>query len=231
MIECSPISGKALKQAQLLTAQEGNVIIEKLELGPFGSNCFIIGDESSKEGMVIDPGAEADRVLSRVKDLGLEIKLIVLTHGHMDHVGAVREVKEATGADIAIHTEDAESLQATNPMGMMLRLSLQAPPPPDRLLTDGDSIDIGDRHFLVIHTPGHTLGGICLLGEGVAFTGDTLFNLSIGRSDMPGGDGRQLVEGIVTKLMILPDDTIVYPGHGPDTTIGLERKWNPFLNI
>jgi glyoxylase-like metal-dependent hydrolase (beta-lactamase superfamily II) len=206
------------------------VIIEKLELAPFGSNCFIVSAESDKEGMIIDPGADADRILSRIKDLGLEIKLIVLTHGHMDHVGAVREVKEATGADIAIHTEDAEALQARNPMAMMLRLSLQAPPPPDRLLDDGDSIDIGDLHFLVIHTPGHTLGGICLLGGGVVFTGDTLFNLGIGRFDMPGGDGRQLMDSILTKLMVLPDETIVYPGHGPDTTIGIERQWNPFLH-
>jgi len=205
------------------------VIIEKLELAPFASNCYIVGAESNKEGMIIDPGAEADRILTGVKDLGLEVKLILLTHGHMDHVGALKEVKEATDAEIAIHTDDAGSLQARNPLGMMFRLSLQPPPPPDRLLKGGDSIDIGDLRFLVLHTPGHSPGGICLLGEGVVFTGDTLFNFGIGRTDMPGGSFSQLMDGIHTKLMVLPDNTVVYPGHGPQTTIDTERQWNPFL--
>jgi len=207
------------------------VIIEKLELLPFASNCYIVGAESNKESIIIDPGAEANRILRSVEDLGLKVKLIVLTHGHMDHVGALKETKEATNADVAIHTDDARSLQAGNPLGMMSRLSLQPPPPPDRLLEDGDGIDIGDLRFLVLHTPGHTPGGICLLGEGVVFTGDTLFNFSIGRTDMPGGSHSQLMDGIHTKLMALPDNTIVYPGHGPQTTIGTERQWNPFLNM
>ncbi len=206
------------------------MIIEKLELGPFTSNCYIVGDEANKEGIVIDPGAEANTILQKVEDLGLEVKLIVLTHSHMDHVGALKEIKEATDAEVAIHTDDAKSLQARNPLGAVFRLSLQAPPPPDRLLKGGDSIDIGDLHFLVLHTPGHTPGGICLLGEEVVFTGDTLFNFGIGRFDMPGGSGSQLMNSIHTKLMVLPDNTVVYPGHGPNTTIGTEREWNPFLH-
>ena len=206
------------------------MIIDRLELAPFASNCYIVGDESNKEGMIIDPGAEADRILKRAKDLGLKVKFIVLTHGHMDHVGALKEVKEATNAEIAIHTDDARILQTKDPLGAIFRLSLQAPPPPDRLLKGGDSIDIGDLHFLVLHTPGHTQGGICLLGEGVVFTGDTLFNFGIGRFDMPGGNGSQLMDSIHTKLMVLPDNTAVYPGHGPETTIGTERQWNPFLS-
>jgi len=111
----------------------------------------------------------------------------------------------------------------------MFGLSYTAPPSPDRLLKGGDSIDIGDLHFLVLHTPGHSPGGICLLGQGVVFTGDTLFNYGIGRYDLPGSSGSQLMNGIHTKLMVLPDDTVVYPGHGPDTTIGTERRGNPFL--
>ncbi len=205
------------------------MVIEKLELGMFASNCYIVGAESNREGIIIDPGAEAGKILQKVEDLGLEVKLIVLTHGHIDHTGALKEVKEATDAEVAIHTDDVKSLQARDPLSIVFRRSLQTPPSPDRLLKDGDSIDIGDLHFSVLHTPGHTPGGICLLGEGVVFSGDTLFNFGIGRFDMPGGNGSQLMNSIHTKLMVLPDSTIVYPGHGPETTIGTERQWNPFL--
>jgi len=204
------------------------VIIETLEVGPIGSNCYIVGSESDKVGMIIDPGEEADTILETVRDLELEIKYIVLTHGHGDHIGALKEVKEATGAEVAIHTDDARFLQGGQSMGMF-GISRPAPPPPDRLLKGGDSIELDGLRFLVLHTPGHTPGGICLLGEGVVFTGDTLFNFGIGRFDTPGGDGRQLITNIHTKLMVLPDSTKVYPGHGPATTIGTERTWNPFL--
>lgn len=205
------------------------MIIERLEVGPFASNCYIVGAETSHEGIIIDPGAEADRILKRAKDLGLTVKLIVLTHSHIDHIGAVKEIKEATKAELAVHSADARALQARSPMGALYRLSLQATPPPDRLLQGGDSLEIAGLRLLVQHTPGHTPGGICLLGEGVVFTGDTLFNFGIGRTDMPGGSTQQLMDNIHTKLMVLPDNTIVYPGHGPETTIGTERKWNPFL--
>ncbi len=205
------------------------MIIEKLEIEPFGSNCYIVGDEASKEGMIIDPGAGAGQILKRVENLGLETKFIVLTHGHPDHIGALAEVKEATDAQVAIHPDDARSLQMRRSPGGMFNQSAQTPPAPDRLLQNGDSIDIGDLRVSVLHTPGHTPGGICLLVDGVLFSGDTLFNFGIGRSDFPGGDGRQLMESIHTKLMVLPDDTIVHPGHGPETTIGAERQGNPFL--
>ena len=205
------------------------MIVKKVVVGPFASNCYIVGSESNREGVIIDPGDDAKEILKNVKDLGLDIKLIVLTHGHIDHTGAVKEVKEATGAEVAIHTDDAKSLQEQL-LGRLFGLSYPPPPPPDWLLKDGDSIDISDLHFLVVHTPGHSLGGICLLGEGVVFSGDTLFNYGIGRFDMPGGSGSQLMNSIHTKLMILPDNTIVYPGHGPETTIGTERRSNPFLH-
>jgi len=205
------------------------VIIERIEVGPFASNCYVVGAESGQEGMIIDPGAGGKEILRRIEDLGLEVKYIVLTHGHIDHVGALKEVKEATNAQIAIHADDASSLQARNPLNMMYRMSLQALPPPDHLLKDGDSLDVSNQRFLVLHTPGHTPGGICLLGDEVVFTGDTLFNLGIGRTDMPGGSHMELMDSIHTKLMTLPDNTAVYPGHGPPTTIGIERQWNPFL--
>jgi len=205
------------------------MILKKLEVGPFASNCYIVGDEANKEGMIIDPGAEANRILKNVNDLGLEIKFIVLTHVHVDHIGALKEVTEATGAEFAVHADDAKSLQARPSSDMSPFFTPQTPPPPDRLLKGGDSIDVGNLHFLVLHTPGHTPGCICFLGEGVVFSGDTLFNFGIGRTDFPGGSYSQIMNSIHTKLMILPDDTIVYPGHGPDTTIGTERRGNPFL--
>ena len=209
--------------------EQGSImILKKLVVGPLASNCYIVGAEATKEGMVIDPADEAEKILQSVKELGLKIKLIVLTHGHPDHVGALKEVKEATSAEIVIHADDVEILQQQF-LGFLFGLSYPIPPPPDRLLKEGDSIDIGDRHFSVIHTPGHTPGGICLLGHGVLFSGDSLFNYGIGRYDLPGGDYNQLMDSLQTKLMALPDDTIVYPGHGPDTTIGAERRGNPFL--
>ena len=206
------------------------MIIRKLELNPFGSNCYIVGSESTKEGMIIDPGMLAEEILKHVKDLGLRIKVIVLTHAHMDHTGALADVKEATGAEVAMHADDAPLLRGSN---LMMRMpgSSKEPPAPDRLLKDGDVIDIGDLHFNILHTPGHSPGGICLLEKDneIVFTGDTLFQFSIGRTDFPGGSHEGLVQNIKDKLLILPDNTTVCPGHGPDTTIGVERRVNPFL--
>ena len=202
------------------------MIVEKLVVGPISSNCYIVGSESTKEGMIIDPGADAEDILQVVKKLGLDIKLIVLTHRHPDHVGAAAKVKEAIGADVAAHAECARYLPQSP---SYIYESPYEAPHPERILNDGDSIDIGDLHFTVLHTPGHTPCGICLLGEGVVFTGDTLFNYGIGRYDLIDADYHQLIDSIHTKLLVLPDDTRVYPGHGPDSTIGTERRANPFL--
>ncbi len=206
------------------------VIFKMLVVEPFQSNCYIVGSESTKEGMVIDPGAGAKEIVGNANQLGLDIKLIVLTHGHVDHIGAIKEVKEATGAEFAIHADELETLREHGQsLSAMFGHSYATPPHPDRLLKGGDSIDLGDLHFLVAHTPGHSLGGICLVGHGVVFTGDTLFNYGIGRTDFPGGSYSQLLNGIHTELMTLPDSTVVYPGHGPESTIGAERRGNPFL--
>jgi len=182
--------------------------------------------------MIIDPGADAKKILKAVEGSGLDIKLIVLTHSHVDHIGALKEVEEAIGAEVAVHADDAGGVTGKGNLLMSMMMPgtiLKTPAPPGKLLNGEDSIDVGDLHFQVLHTPGHTRGGICLLGQGIVFTGDTLFNYGIGRTDFPGGSYGQLIDSIQTKLMVLPDDTVVYPGHGPETTIGAERRSNPFL--
>jgi hydroxyacylglutathione hydrolase len=208
------------------------MIVKMLVVGPLASNCYIVGSSSTKQGMIIDPGAEAATILRTVQQMGLSIPLIVVTHAHIDHIDALRAVKEKTKAQFAIHEAEKGLLSAAPPMGVLASLGLSAFKPyphPDRLLKDGDRIDVDDLHFEVLYTPGHSPGGICLLGHGVVFSGDTLFNFGIGRTDFPGGSHERLMQSIREKLMVLPDETIVYPGHGPATTIGDERRGNPFL--
>jgi glyoxylase-like metal-dependent hydrolase (beta-lactamase superfamily II) len=204
------------------------MILKKLVVGPFASNCYIVGSESTGQGMIVDPGDDTENILDDVKELGLGIKYIVITHGHIDHINALGKVNQATGAEIAVHADDAKLLEE-QPLALLFGSSPQSSTPPDRLLKDGDSVDFGDMQFRVIHTPGHSPGCICLYGHGVLFSGDTLFNCGIGRYDLPGGDLNQLMDSIQNKLLVLPDDTVVYPGHGPDTTIITERRSNPFL--
>jgi glyoxylase-like metal-dependent hydrolase (beta-lactamase superfamily II) len=208
------------------------MILRALELGPFASNCYIVGSEATKEGMIIDPCAEAETIMDNVRQLGLAIKLIVATHAHIDHIMALRQVKEDTGAPFAMHEAESSGgiMQGmARIFGVLLTRSLEPLPKPDRLLDDGDIIEIGDLSFSVLHTPGHSPGGISLYGHGVVFCGDTLFNFGIGRTDFPGCSYRKLMDSIHNKLMTLPDETIVLPGHGPKTTIATERRLNPFL--
>jgi hydroxyacylglutathione hydrolase len=193
------------------------MIFRVLEIMPFGTNCYLVASENTRDGMVIDPAADAPRIMNNIRELNLKIGLIVVTHTHGDHTGALGQLVESTGAKFAVHAAEAEN---------MARYGV---PVPDRLLQDGDILTVGDLTFQVLHTPGHSPGGICIAGSGVVFSGDALFNMSVGRTDFPGGDHNLLISGIKNKLLVLPDQTLVLPGHGPRTTIGYEKKNNPFL--
>jgi hydroxyacylglutathione hydrolase len=203
------------------------MILRKLTLGPYASNCYIVGSETTNEGMIIDPGAEAKEIMRTVDKLGLKIKLIVLTHRHPDHVGAAAQVKAATKATLASHAECAKYLPQSP--DYLFEAPFEGAPKPEKILSDGDTVEIGDLRFTVLHTPGHTPCGISLFGEGHVFTGDTLFNYGIGRYDLIDGDYNALIKGIKTKLLTLPPDTIIHPGHGPDSTIATEIRANTFL--
>lgn len=204
--------------------------IVTLPVGSIEANCYLIYDETSNEALIIDPGAQGQLIMNKVDELGLKVKYIVNTHGHGDHIGANQYVKDTTGAVLLVHEEDGPML--TDPgknLSSMMGLSINKPTP-DRLLQEGDSIQVGSLSFTFIHTPGHTPGGICMIGHGVCFSGDTLFDGSVGRSDFPGGSHDQLINSIKNKLLTLPMTTMVYPGHGNPTTIGREMKSNPFLD-
>ncbi|MEW6082344.1 MAG: MBL fold metallo-hydrolase [Bacillota bacterium] len=204
--------------------------LDMVAVGAFQANCYILGCERTKEGLVIDPGSEPKRILDMVARMGLRVTTIVNTHAHVDHIGANLEVKNATGADLLIHEADEPYTKSSLKNLTLLSPFSAKPGQPDRLLKEGDSVLVGQEISLeVIHTPGHTPGGICLYGDGILFTGDTLFSGSIGRTDLPGGNLETLIASIREKLLILPEDTLVYPGHGPSSTIGDERSSNPFL--
>jgi len=201
------------------------MILKKFVVGPLETNCYVFADESAGEAVVIDPGANPAPIKDFIKKNGLKVKYVINTHGHGDHIGA----NSHFSADVLIHESDAGFL--SNPR---LNLSLVfgahiSTPPANRLLKDGDKINVGALTLEVLHTPGHTRGGICLKYDNIAFTGDTLFFEGVGRTDLPDGSGEQIISSIKNKLMTLPDDCRAYPGHGRETTIGHERKHNPFI--
>lgn len=205
------------------------MIIKALEVGPIQSNCYIVGCEETLKAAVIDPGDETQRILMTLADAKLTATHIICTHGHFDHVGGNKKLKAATGAAIAIHRFDAHMLSSLSVAAGAWGFPVDDSPPADILVDEGDSILIGNIKLRVLHTPGHSPGGISLYGDGVVFVGDTLFAGSIGRTDFPGGSYSTLISSVTNKLFPLGDDVQVFSGHGPATTIGREKRYNPFF--
>ncbi len=207
------------------------MIFENIVVGGLAVNSFILGCSGTRKGVVIDAGSDAGKIVSAVERLGLDISLLLSTHGHFDHVGANREIISHFGARYMIHENDSPMLDRASDTAKAYGMTGENSPQPDEFLTDGALISFGSHTLKVLHTPGHTRGGCCFYieKEWLVITGDTLFADSIGRTDLPGGSHEQLLESIRTKLFTLPDDVSVWPGHGAESTIGREKRHNPYF--
>jgi len=206
------------------------LIVDTLPTGPLQVNCYVIGCEATGHAAVIDPGGDADQILKLLNKHKLKAVMIINTHGHFDHIGGNRELLDATGAELLIHQDDRPLLDRAGEHAAAFGLRAEPSPAPTRELSGGETLQLGELSIRVIHTPGHSPGGICLYVEDHIIVGDTLFAGSIGRTDLPGGNHQLLISRIKEKLLPLPETTRVYPGHGPMTTIGQEKLYNPFLS-
>jgi hydroxyacylglutathione hydrolase len=207
------------------------MLIRGMPVGPLQVNCFIVGCSKTREAMVIDPGEEGQKILDVLRQEKLQLKIVVNTHGHFDHIGANRLLIEETGAELLIHEKDVPLMALATQHAALYGLTATLSPPPTRILVGGEHFHVGELEVTVIHTPGHSPGGICLLVGNHLFSGDSLFAGSVGRTDLPGGEHDTLIAGVKKHLLVLPEDTLVHPGHGPDTTIGEEKRSNPFVGV
>lgn len=207
------------------------MILEKLVVGPFQENCYVVGDEATGEGAVVDPGDEASRIALAVEKTGLEIGQIILTHTHIDHVGAVAGLAEEYSCPVLAHAEAEPMLQQLPTQALMMGVRFGKVPTVDQYVEDEEVLEVGGLRLEALYTPGHAPGHLAfhVQGEGLVISGDALFAGSVGRVDLPGGDMAVLLRSIEDRLLTLPDETVVHPGHGPETTIGDERAYNPFL--
>lgn len=203
--------------------------VRGLIVGAFQENCWVIGNRRTREAICIDPGEQADDILHMASEMGVTIKMIANSHAHLDHVLGVRGVQSADNASFLLHEADLDILQGAAESAARFGMQVEQPPDPDHYIDDEQQVEVDGVALHVIHTPGHTRGSVCFYGHGVLFSGDTLFRNSIGRTDLPGGDFAQEMSSIVDKLLRLPDDTIVLPGHMDQTTLGAERVQNPFI--
>jgi glyoxylase-like metal-dependent hydrolase (beta-lactamase superfamily II) len=206
------------------------LMVRGIVVGLFAENCWIIGNRRTREAICIDPGDQPQDILNLARDLGVRIKLIVNSHGHLDHILGVRAIKEATGAKFLMHRDELDIARSASRSALMwLGRYVEPPPEPDAFIADEDEVDVDGVKLKVIHTPGHTPGSCSFYTEGMLFSGDTLFRGSIGRTDLPGGDYDLEMASIIDKLLKLPDDTVVLPGHMEETRIGVEKATNPFI--
>jgi hydroxyacylglutathione hydrolase len=206
------------------------MLIHTVHVGITQTNCYVVGCEETHEGVVIDPGGHPRRITAAIEESGLTVRYVLNTHCHFDHMGANAEIVAATGAPLALHPAELPILQARGGASLFGVLVKESPLP-DVELADGQVLQVGTLRFQVLHTPGHSPGGVTfyLEQEGVAFDGDVLFQMGIGRVDLPGGDWDTLMRSIQDVLFALPDETVLYPGHGPQTTVGREKRSNPWL--
>jgi len=207
------------------------LVFDSLETGPIMTNTYILGDSGSGEGLVVDPGGHVGAIRTALERHKLDCKLIVNTHAHFDHVGGNAELHKATGAPILIHAAEAPFLDQLSTQARMFGMSVDNSPAPERTLDEGDTVEVEGLKLSVLHTPGHSPGSISLVveGAGMILVGDLVFQGSVGRTDLPGGSMRALVDSVKSKIFVHPDDTKLYPGHGPPTTVGFEKRSNPFL--
>ncbi len=201
--------------------------IKQIQVGPIGTNCYLVENEETHHAVLVDPGDDGDRLMDLIRQEGLTIDAILLTHGHLDHINGLKEVREGTGAKVYIHHGEADRL--VHAKSMFFPGAPKDFGKADVEYKDGDVIEAAGYKFEVLATPGHTPGGVCLKVGDVVFCGDTVFLESIGRTDLPGGSYDELLESIRSKILPLDDEVMLLPGHGPSTTVGWERKRNPFL--
>lgn len=210
-------------------AQHGPLRVASLSTGPLQENAVLVWDAASAEGFLIDPGDEASKILAWVMRHGVKVRAILLTHAHFDHIGAVQPLREALNVPVWLHQADLPIYQAGAQSAARWNLPFVQPADPEHFTQQGQVFKAGKLQLTARELPGHAPGHVILLGEGLAIVGDTLFQGGIGRTDLPGGSHPQLMQGIVSELLSLPDDTAIYPGHGGSSTIGAEKASNPFL--
>jgi glyoxylase-like metal-dependent hydrolase (beta-lactamase superfamily II) len=202
---------------------------EHIIVGAIETNCYLVCCEETKECAVIDPGAEAQKIIQLIHQNDLKPTMVINTHGHVDHVGANRDLIDEYSVPLLIHSADSPMLDKVEQMELSFFLGAKNSPPPDKFLVEGEKVVIGSVQLEIIHTPGHSPGSVSLMGEDILFSGDTLFFGGVGRTDLPGGSWNELVCSIKEKILTLPEDTIVLTGHGPKTTVGQEKRSNPFI--
>lgn len=203
--------------------------VHGMEVGPLAVNAYVVEDPATRKAVVVDPGGDGEALLAEIGGLGLTVEKILLTHGHFDHVGGVRILRERTGAPVYAHAEEVDRMRTAGRQGGMFGLTVRNAPAPDVLVREGDVVALGDQRFTVLHTPGHTPGHVTFLTGEMAFVGDLIFAGSIGRTDLPGGSYDDLIRAVREKIFTLPDRTVLFPGHGPATTVGEEKRSNPFF--